>query len=69
MAFPVLKHYVRVFKANPIRHSDGTWEDREGAVQVIFLVEKGIGEKVRALVQQELESWSLEERQQAQSKL
>ncbi len=69
--WPAIKHYVRAFKANPIRHDDGKWEDREGVIHVMFLVEKGFGGKVNDLVREELNDWTLQdlERQRPNAKL
>jgi len=56
--WPPIKHYLRAFKANPVPHSDGTWEDREGVIHLMFLVEKGFGHKVYDLVREELRAWT-----------
>ena len=47
--------------ANPIRHGDGSWEDRRDVIHVMFLVDKGAGNKVCDLVREELDAWTLED--------
>ncbi|KLO13166.1 hypothetical protein SCHPADRAFT_928746 [Schizopora paradoxa] len=59
--WPPLKHYLRAFMANPIRHGDGRWEDRKDVIHVMFLVDKGVGNKVCDLVREELDAWALED--------
>jgi len=60
-SFPVMKHSIHVFQANPIRHRDGTWDDREGTLHAMFLVDEGYGKRVRDFVQEELDTWVLED--------
>lgn len=54
--WPPLKHYIRAFKANPMQRADGTWDNREGVIHTMFLVEKGFGSKVCGLVREELDA-------------
>ncbi|KLO09438.1 hypothetical protein SCHPADRAFT_907771 [Schizopora paradoxa] len=59
--WPPIKHYLRAFKANPIQYDDGTWEDREGVIHLMFLVEKGYGNKVYDLVRDELRHFTAQD--------
>ncbi|KAH8109365.1 hypothetical protein DFH11DRAFT_1515645 [Phellopilus nigrolimitatus] len=51
--YPSNENYIRVFEANPIRMSDGTWHACGGSLHAYFRVPRGMAEKVYETVKRD----------------
>ena len=48
--------YLRIWKANPVKHPDGTWDSYKGGVNVVFALEHDLQSKFLSLVAQDLQA-------------
>ncbi|KLO13161.1 hypothetical protein SCHPADRAFT_380582 [Schizopora paradoxa] len=61
ITWPAIKHYLRAFMANPVQLDNGKWDARDDVIHVMFLVEKGFGNRIRDMVCEDLDAWTAED--------
>jgi hypothetical protein len=52
----IAERYFRIWKANPVKRADGTWDSYSGGADVIFTLKHDLKAKFLALVVQDMQS-------------
>ena len=50
----VAQRYLRIWKANPVKRADGTWDSYDGGIDVAFTLQPEVKRKFLALVAQDM---------------
>jgi len=50
----ISERYFRIWKANPVKRADGTWDSYDGGIDVAFTLQPELKRKFLALVAQDM---------------